>query len=112
MILDKIERCERYFDVHKNFEAGFSFIKKALAENLPAGKYEIDGENVFAMVQEYETRKWERPFLEGHKKYIDLQFIAEGEERMDLINITRAEMTQAYDEKIEAAIAGHINIVA
>ena len=103
MILDKISRCEKYFSVHENFKAGFDFIKKALDEKLPAGKYEIDGENIFAMVQEYETRAWEKPFFEGHKRYIDLQFIAEGEERMDLIDITRADVIAAYDEKIEAA---------
>ena len=103
MILDKIDQCGRYFSVHADFKAGFDFIKKALDQKLPAGKYEIDGEKVFAMIQEYETRAWEKPFFEGHKRYIDLQFIAEGEERMDLINIARAEVTQAYDEKIEAA---------
>ena len=103
MILDKIDRCERYFCLHADFKAGFDFIKKALDEKLPAEKYEIDGEKIFAMIQEYETRAWEKPFFEGHKRYIDLQFIAEGEERMDLIDITRADMIAAYDEKIEAA---------
>ena len=92
-----------YYGVNPGFKKAFEFIQKANEEKFETGKYEIDGEAVFAMVQEYETREWERHFFEGHKKYIDLQFIAQGEERMDLIDITRAEVTQEYDEKIEAA---------
>lgn len=102
MILDKIEFFERYFAVSKDFKIGFDFIKKALKENLPAGKYEIDGERLFAMIQEYETREWKEPFFEGHRKYIDLQFIAEGEERIDVVDIEKAASFKPYDAAIEA----------
>ena len=102
MLIDRIERCEQYFALHKNFEAGFEFIKKALAENLPAGKYEIEGNAIYASIQEYETREQTKEMLEGHRKYIDLQFIAIGKERMDIIDIEKAEILTDYDAAIEA----------
>ena len=56
MILDNINNCSMYSCMHKYFETAFDFIKKAVAENYAVGKYEIDGENLYASVQEYNTK--------------------------------------------------------
>ena len=71
MIFDHIENAENYYGVHKNFKKAFEFIKKALKEDLPEGKYEISGEELFASVQEYNTKKEEECKGETHKKYIN-----------------------------------------
>ena len=103
MIIGNIASFERYTALHKNFRAGFDFIKKALKDGLEAGRHEIDGEAIYAMIQEYETREQTQKMLEGHKKYIDLQFIADGTERMEIIDIARAEVIKEYDSQLEAA---------
>ena len=46
MIIDTLKNCEIYYGVHPLFEKAFDFIKKACAEKLPVGKYEIDGKNL------------------------------------------------------------------
>ena len=102
MIIDNIKNYKRYTSLHKNFQAAFDFIQKALKENLSAGKYEIDGEALFAVVQEYETHPAEGAKFEGHRRYIDLQFIASGRERMDVIDASKAETITEYDAAIEA----------
>ncbi len=103
MIIDKLSNFTCYTSLHKNFSKAFDFIKRAMEENLPAEKYEIDGEALFAMVQEYETHTAEGAKFEGHRRYIDLQFVASGMERMDVINIEKAETVAEYDPAIEAA---------
>ena len=55
MIFDRIENCGNYAALGEKIQKGFDFIKKAVSENLPVGKYEIDGTNIFAMVQEYSS---------------------------------------------------------
>lgn len=50
--------------------------------NMADGKYEIDGEKIYAKVQRYKTKTVEKCRPEAHKKYIDVQFIASGVEEL------------------------------
>ncbi len=78
MIIDSLSNSHQYRETHKGFAEGFDFLEKAVEDNLPAGRYEIDGDIVFAFIQEY-TSNTDSTF-EAHKNYIDIQFIAEGTE--------------------------------
>ena len=49
---------------------------------MPVGRYEIDGDEVFALVQEYETRASEECRWEAHYTYTDIQYVVEGSEKM------------------------------
>lgn len=44
------------------------------------GKYPIDGEKIFAIVQDPITQSWESGYPEFHARYIDVQLLLEGEE--------------------------------
>ena len=48
---------ENYKKVHPRFEAAFEGLKKLVAENAEVGKYEIEGSDVYAMVQEMNGTK-------------------------------------------------------
>lgn len=82
MVFDTLENCKLYYGINKNMEKAFDFIKKAVDENYAAGKYEIDGKDIFASVQEYETASFEEKKFEGHRNYLDIQFIVSGTENM------------------------------
>ena len=97
MIFDRIENSKTYYSIHKNFEKGFDFIKKALTENLAPGKYEIDGKELFASVSEYDTKKDTDGVAEAHKYYIDIQFIVWGEELMKSLDISKAQPKTVYN---------------
>ena len=49
---------------------------------LPVGRYEIDGDTVFALVQAYETHLPEECRWEAHYTYTHIQYVVEGSERM------------------------------
>lgn len=49
---------------------------------MEIGKYEIDGKNLYALVQEYQTAPKADKKAEAHVKYIDVQFIAAGVESL------------------------------
>ena len=95
MIIDNIQNSSIYYGVQSGFRDAFAFIKKYISSPLPVGKYEIDGSRVFAMVQEYEPKTENR--FEAHRKYIDIQFIISGREKMLCGNIDSYETQESYD---------------
>ena len=80
MIVGNIKDRRLYEIAHPLFSQAFDFIQKYLEEPKPVGKYEILGDALFAMVQEYDSKTEAK--MEVHDKYIDLQFIVFGEEKM------------------------------
>ena len=97
MIIDTLKNCEIYYGIHPRFEAAFDFIKKACAEKLPVGKYEIDGKNLYALVQEYDSKAPEAAKFEAHKNYIDIQYIISGTENMQALDISDAIANTEYN---------------
>lgn len=81
-------------------QAGLRYLKNTDLVKLPLGKHEIDGENIFASVAEYELEPKEQRRPEAHQKYIDIQYIAWGEEIIghSLLS-SKYEVTQ--DELVE-----------
>ena len=97
MIFDNVKHCEKYYACHPKFEAAFKFIKQAIEENLPAERYHLEGAELFAFIQEYETKLPEEGKFEGHKNYIDIQCIVSGTEVMESVDISEAEVKVPYD---------------
>lgn len=82
MIFDSIKNRKLYEVMHSGIKLGFDFIEKVINEGAEVGKYEIDGKNVYAMVQEYEGKENHEKF-EAHKNYADIQFVLSGREIME-----------------------------
>jgi len=77
----------------------FDFLRGRNLYALPDGRVDIDGDRVFALVQRYETVRTEAPMFEYHRKYIDVQFMAKGEEVIGWAIAETMKITEAYDEK-------------
>ena len=80
MILDRLENKDIYLTMHPLFAQAFSFIEEHLKNPREAGKYEISGKELYAMVQQYDTKTEAR--FETHERYIDIQFMVNGRERV------------------------------
>ncbi len=61
-------------------------------------KVDLDDEN-FALEQVYNSKKRNKCFFESHKRYIDVQFILEGEEIIEVSHIHDLDVDHAYDEQ-------------
>ncbi len=94
MIFDKLEKLRQY-DVVSDKVLNFLF---NLDENKPAGHYEIDDE-AYANIDVYETKEYDICFPEAHKRYIDIQMLLSGEERLDFANISELSIKDDYDEE-------------
>ena len=82
MILDVLENARRYLDLHKGFAKAIDFLSRPDLQELPAAKYEIDGDRVYAMVSREPGRRKEDALLETHEKYIDIQLVLAGTDEM------------------------------
>ena len=60
-----------------------------------AEKIDLGG-GVFVMEQVYETKTRSDGFFESHRKYIDVQVIIAGEERMEVIDAARIAVREPY----------------
>ena len=58
------------------------YLKEHDFSKMSDGRYDIDGDMIYAKVQRYRTKPVEQCRPESHKKYIDVQFIADGKEEI------------------------------
>ena len=91
MILGNISNYNNYL-FNEKFKKAFDFLEEFGKNPLPVGKYEIDGENVYALVQEYEPGVGKR--YESHLKYIDIQYIVNGNEKIGYTDIKNAAVEE------------------
>jgi biofilm protein TabA len=81
MILDHINNCNRYLQLHPHFKLGFDFIQSFNKSNFKEGRNEILDDDVFALV--FNLNNFEpNTKLEAHNNYVDIQFVLSGTERM------------------------------
>lgn len=91
---------------HKNprhWDQAFTFLKTADLKNLPLGKQELEGEHLFITVAEYMGKEKSEALYESHKKYIDIQYIIEGEEIIGLTTLDKVKVVNPYDEEKDIA---------
>jgi biofilm protein TabA len=107
MILDIFANADLYAPLHPHFALAFDFLSKGDLEKLPAGKYEIDGGLVYAMVQRGPGRSRGEAFLEAHDRYMDIQYVVAGTDNMGWRprSLCR-EITKAYDDTADVAFYG------
>lgn len=96
MILDRIENAPLYYAIHKRFQQAFEYIAGIDIHAIPVGRHEIDGANLYALVQEYETKLKEQGKWEAHRRYIDLQYVVQGAEGFGYTNIHHLQQGE-YD---------------
>lgn len=62
-------------------------------------KHEILGKEVFAIIQEYEPKEWNKLAFEGHRTYIDIQCVFGGEEMLLHASTGRVTQWGKYDDE-------------
>ena len=78
MILDSLKNKAQYAALHPCFQQVFDFIDNNDVASLPCGRHDIDGDNIYVVVQEWDLRELKEARLELHRKYIDIQMLLSG----------------------------------
>ena len=97
MIFDTLENVHLYAKLSENLSKGFNFLQNTNLSALKSGKYEIDGSNVFASVNNYETKDLIDGKFEAHRQYIDIQILTSGEERIYYSPLKNTTEKESYN---------------
>jgi YhcH/YjgK/YiaL family protein len=112
MIVDTLDHSEQYISLHPRFQAAFAFLKNTDLQALPEGRLEIDGTNLFALTQNYQTKPVADGKLEAHRKYIDIQVVVSGEEYIGYAPLTGQAPVDPFNaEKDMGLYHGDANLI-
>lgn len=100
-----IETFVNHYHKHpERWNKAFQFLRDNNLATLPLGKSNL-GDDIIVNVQEYTTKEPGKELLEGHKDYIDLQFIVLGEELQGYAKLSEANDTiMPYTKKDDIAL--------
>ena len=79
-------------------EAALRYLQDTDFRQIDPERYAIDGDQVYAMVQEYDSKPKAEGFWEAHRKYLDVQYVAAGAEHMGYAPATTL-LAGAYEEE-------------
>lgn len=99
MIADKLSNLKTYPEL-SGYEADILAFLEKMKQNIPDGRYDLRGDELFALVQRYETKPLEGAKMESHKRYADLQYIYSGKE---WIYVDFADELTVCDDRTPAA---------
>ncbi|MCL5104984.1 MAG: YhcH/YjgK/YiaL family protein [Armatimonadetes bacterium] len=112
MVADNIRNAQHYYGLGKGIECGLKFLQTQDIPGLDLGRHEIDGDNCFAIVMEYDSKPIEQGVWEAHRRYVDIQYIAEGVERIGYADIKGLSVSKEYDDTKDAELlAGDGNMM-
>jgi YhcH/YjgK/YiaL family protein len=103
MIIDNVVNLKLYNLFGSKFQKVFTFITDPDLMFLDVGKYEIDGDDVYALVSEYKTKDEIDGKFEAHRKYIDIQFLARGSEFIGYAPFNGQELLSEYNNEKDVA---------
>jgi YhcH/YjgK/YiaL family protein len=104
VIVDTIANAGLYEGLGARFARALSLLALEEFRGKKPGRYDVDGDSLFYVVQGYSTKARAEGVWESHRKYIDVQFVAQGIERIGWRPISALEVTQPYDPSKDAAL--------
>jgi len=109
MVLDKIKNIGQYSLLSERIGQAIGYICNTDFSDLKVGKYDIDGEKLFALVNEYKTKDICECEMEAHEKYIDLQYMYYGCEMIACSILTDQKPVKSYDAEGDYALYNPID---
>ncbi|MBK5261761.1 MAG: YhcH/YjgK/YiaL family protein [Peptostreptococcaceae bacterium] len=86
---DQREFAIQYNKNKARWDKAFDFLKHEDLSSLTVGVHELDGQNVFVKVTEYDSKNREDVLFEAHRDYTDIHYIVTG------VDIERAALADA-----------------
>lgn len=94
---------------HEGVRRAIEYARTHDLSTLEPGRHEIDGDALFINLCAYETRAFEDCRFEAHRRYIDVQMVLSGAERIDVQPIGALD-AEPFDEGADNMfLDGHAN---
>ena len=86
-------------EICRRVENSLKYLKGLNISESDVGTKRVVNDNFFYSVQSYMTKPAEECRFESHRRYVDIQILAAGEEIMDLADISRLSVEEEYSEQ-------------
>jgi biofilm protein TabA len=103
MIVDRLGNRSVDAHVPPRVRQALEYLRTTDMRAAVLGRHEIDGDRLFALVQEYQTRPPAECVWEAHRRYVDVQYMVQGTERMGYATIADMVPRVAYDADKDVA---------
>ncbi len=97
MIIDSLDNVKHYRNLSEKIKKAFEFLEEFDFESIEPGKYNVSGDEIFALVSEYNTKEHADARPEAHKRYLDIQYMVKGEEYMGYAPLDDQEVLEPYN---------------
>ena len=102
MVYDKIDNLETYAGLSEDIRLGLVYLRQ-LSPDVEKGVYELSP-RVKAIVSEYATKQVNENGYEAHRRYIDIQYLLTGSEKLCSLPLECLKETKPYNEKDDYAL--------
>jgi biofilm protein TabA len=104
MLIDRLDNRDAGSDMPPRLRHALDFLRTTDLQSLALGRHDLDGDRLFALVQDYTTRAADQCVWEAHRKYIDVQCVVAGAERMGIADLASATVREPYDSARDVAL--------
>lgn len=94
MIVANLTNKQEYYGIHPELDKALDYLTPEFLENASTEKTLLDGENLFVTKFHLETVPVEQTFFEAHKKYLDIQVVIQGIERVEIAHPDGLTLTE------------------
>ena len=103
MIFDKTENMPFYFDGNESLKSVLKAYGDFSHAPFDSGRIDITPNKAWCNVSKYEAKNTDEIKLEAHKKFIDVQLMFDGGEKIGWAPVSDCTVTEEYDENGDIA---------
>lgn len=104
MIVDTLENAFLYRSLGPRIASALDYLKATDFTTMAIGKHPIDDNRLFAIVNDYQTIPCTEVELEGHRRYIDVQYLVSGTELIGYAPLLGQMPFRGYDNDEDDAL--------
>ncbi len=106
MIFDMLSNSALYAGITPKLLTAFDYLSSTDLDALPVGRINLDGDHVYVLVQEYTTKPLAEGKWESHRRYLDVQYMHSGCERIDVALVNTMKLGEYVEERDFLAMTG------
>lgn len=109
MVFGNIRDLKDFAYLEEEILKCFEYAKTHALIDYEKGSHEIEGDDLFVNIVEYETTEAENRFWEAHRQYLDLHFMLRGPEQIDVNFIDNMEQQEFVEKDDFLPLVGEPN---
>ena len=102
MIVDKLANWQ-FYSLGPAWRRAIDFVQ-SLDANAEQRRYDLQGNDIYALVVGYQTRSVTTAQFEAHRKYVDLQVVLSGVEALEWAHLDGLEVATPFDSAEDATL--------